>query len=123
MVTISGPLVSHTWRGRCKASIQIGTTFFDAPRQPRISAGSPVIRYLGLFLTHAALAPATNQMSSRKAASSAPCFSMRCFVPETIPPTERTRVVREAHRGAYDRETIYKILDEGYVCHVGFAAN
>ena len=44
-------------------------------------------------------------------------------MPETIPPTERTRVVREAHRGAYDRETIYKILDEGYVCHVGFAAD
>jgi len=42
-------------------------------------------------------------------------------VPEAIPPTERTRVVREAHRGAYDRETIYKILDEAYVCHAGFA--
>jgi nitroimidazol reductase NimA-like FMN-containing flavoprotein (pyridoxamine 5'-phosphate oxidase superfamily) len=42
-------------------------------------------------------------------------------VPEITPPTERTRVVREAHRGAYDRETIYKILDEGFVCHVGFA--
>jgi nitroimidazol reductase NimA-like FMN-containing flavoprotein (pyridoxamine 5'-phosphate oxidase superfamily) len=39
------------------------------------------------------------------------------------PPTERTRVVREAHRGAYDRETIYKILDEGFVCHLGFAAD
>src|SRR5216683_1615811 len=50
-------------------------------------------------------------------------FIMRCFVPETIPPTERTRVVRESHRGAYDRETIDKILDEGYVCHVGFAIN
>jgi nitroimidazol reductase NimA-like FMN-containing flavoprotein (pyridoxamine 5'-phosphate oxidase superfamily) len=48
---------------------------------------------------------------------------MRCIVPEMIPPTERTRVVREAHRGAYDRETIYKILDEGFVCHVGFAAD
>ncbi len=33
------------------------------------------------------------------------------------------RVVRESHRGAYDRETIDKILDEGYVCHVGFAIN
>jgi nitroimidazol reductase NimA-like FMN-containing flavoprotein (pyridoxamine 5'-phosphate oxidase superfamily) len=48
---------------------------------------------------------------------------MRCIVPEMTPPTERTRVVREAHRGAYDRETIYKILDEGFVCHVGFAAD
>ncbi len=42
-------------------------------------------------------------------------------MPETVPPTERTRVVREPHRGVYDRETIYKILDEAFVCHVGFA--
>jgi len=42
-------------------------------------------------------------------------------VTETFTPTERTRVVREPHRGAYDRETIYKILDEGFVCHVGFS--
>jgi uncharacterized protein len=48
---------------------------------------------------------------------------MRCFVPESISPTERTRVVREAHRGAYDRETIDKILDEGYLCHVGFSVD
>jgi len=44
-------------------------------------------------------------------------------VPETTPPTERTRVVRESHRGAYDRETIYNILDEAFVCHVGFAVD
>jgi nitroimidazol reductase NimA-like FMN-containing flavoprotein (pyridoxamine 5'-phosphate oxidase superfamily) len=31
--------------------------------------------------------------------------------------------VREPQRGAYDRETIYKILDEGLVCHVGFSAD
>ena len=42
---------------------------------------------------------------------------------ESFTPTERTRVVREPHRGAYDRETIYKILDEGFVCHVGFEAD
>jgi nitroimidazol reductase NimA-like FMN-containing flavoprotein (pyridoxamine 5'-phosphate oxidase superfamily) len=36
-------------------------------------------------------------------------------------PTDRTRVVREPHRGAYDRETIYAILDEAFVCHVGFS--
>jgi nitroimidazol reductase NimA-like FMN-containing flavoprotein (pyridoxamine 5'-phosphate oxidase superfamily) len=46
---------------------------------------------------------------------------MRCIVPETIPPTERTRVVRESQRGVYDRESIYKILDEAFVCHVGFS--
>jgi nitroimidazol reductase NimA-like FMN-containing flavoprotein (pyridoxamine 5'-phosphate oxidase superfamily) len=44
-------------------------------------------------------------------------------VPEIIPPTERTRVVRESNRGAYDRGSIYAILDEGYVCHVGFSVD
>ena len=64
-------------------------------------------------------------MGGREAAGSAPCFygEKRGAVPETVPPTERTRVVRESHRGAYDRESIYKILDEGYVCHVGFAVD
>ena len=42
-------------------------------------------------------------------------------MPEAIPPTERTHVVRESQRGVYDRERIYKILDEGFVCHVGFS--
>ena len=42
---------------------------------------------------------------------------------ELIPPTERTRVVREPHRGSHDREVIYKILDEGFVCHVGFTVD
>ena len=42
-------------------------------------------------------------------------------MPENFTPTERTRVIREPHRGFYDQETIYKILDEGFVCHVGFA--
>ena len=44
-------------------------------------------------------------------------------MPEITPPTERTRVVREPHRGIYDRETIDKILDEGYVCHAGFSVD
>ena len=35
--------------------------------------------------------------------------------------TERTRVVREANRAVYDRSVIYKILDEAFVCHVGFS--
>ncbi len=38
-------------------------------------------------------------------------------------PTSRTRVVREAHRGVYDREAVYRILDEGLLCHVGFVAD
>jgi uncharacterized protein len=43
-------------------------------------------------------------------------------MPEQFSVTDRTRVVREANRAVYDREVIYKILDEGFVCHVGFSA-
>lgn len=35
--------------------------------------------------------------------------------------TERTRVRRLPKRGASDAATIRAILDEGLVCHVGFA--
>ncbi|MCU1295958.1 MAG: putative flavin-nucleotide-binding protein [Acidobacteriaceae bacterium] len=35
-------------------------------------------------------------------------------------PTPRTRLVREPQRAVYDRAAAYKILDEGFVCHVGF---
>ena len=38
-------------------------------------------------------------------------------------PTERTQVHRLAKRGVYDREAVYRILDEGLVCHVGFVAD
>jgi nitroimidazol reductase NimA-like FMN-containing flavoprotein (pyridoxamine 5'-phosphate oxidase superfamily) len=38
-------------------------------------------------------------------------------------PSARTRVVREPHRGVYDRATAYKILDEGFICHVGFVVD
>ena len=37
------------------------------------------------------------------------------------PPSDRTRVKRLPDRGAYDKETVYSILDEGLVCHVGIA--
>lgn len=40
-----------------------------------------------------------------------------------IEPTKRTRVVREPHRGVYDREACYAILDEAIVCHIGFAVD
>jgi nitroimidazol reductase NimA-like FMN-containing flavoprotein (pyridoxamine 5'-phosphate oxidase superfamily) len=38
-------------------------------------------------------------------------------------PTLQTRLVREADRAVYDRETVYRILDEGFLCHVGFAVD
>ena len=36
--------------------------------------------------------------------------------------TERTKIHRKPDRGSYDRELIYRILDEAFVCHVGFIA-
>ena len=36
-------------------------------------------------------------------------------------PSTRTRVVREPQRAVYDRSAIYQILDEGFICHIGFA--
>ncbi len=38
-------------------------------------------------------------------------------------PTSRTRVVREPQRGVYDRAAAYAILDEAFICHVGFTAD
>lgn len=40
-----------------------------------------------------------------------------------ITPTDRTRVRRKPDRGNYDRETIYGILDQAFVCHVGFISD
>jgi len=37
-----------------------------------------------------------------------------------IKPTPRTTLRRLPGRGHHDRETIYRILDEGIVCHLGF---
>lgn len=34
--------------------------------------------------------------------------------------TDRTKVKRLPARGAYDRETIYSILDDAFICHVGY---
>ena len=39
----------------------------------------------------------------------------------TYAPTSRTRVRRLAKRGAYDKPVVHSILDEGLLCHVGFA--
>jgi hypothetical protein len=38
-------------------------------------------------------------------------------------PTPRTQVRRLPDRGRYDSETIYRILDEGFLCHVGFVVD
>jgi len=38
-------------------------------------------------------------------------------------PTKRTKVTRKPDRGRYDRKTVYDILDQAFVCHVGFIAD
>ncbi|MDX3314174.1 pyridoxamine 5'-phosphate oxidase family protein [Streptomyces sp. NPDC054884] len=35
-------------------------------------------------------------------------------------PTDRTVPTRSAHKASYDRDVVHAILDEGYVCHLGF---
>ena len=37
-------------------------------------------------------------------------------------PTARTRVKRRPQRAHYDRATVHQILDEGFLCHVGFVS-
>jgi nitroimidazol reductase NimA-like FMN-containing flavoprotein (pyridoxamine 5'-phosphate oxidase superfamily) len=39
---------------------------------------------------------------------------------EHFEPTARTTLKRLPKRGHFERETVYRILDEGFVCHVGF---
>ena len=40
---------------------------------------------------------------------------------ESFTATERTTLKRLPVRGAFDRETVYRILDEAFICHVGFS--
>jgi len=42
---------------------------------------------------------------------------------QDFPQTERTTLKRLPKRGVYDRELVYGILDEGFICHVGFAVD
>lgn len=39
-----------------------------------------------------------------------------------FPPSERSRVRRLPKRAVYDTDTIYPIIDEALICHVGFVA-
>jgi uncharacterized protein len=43
--------------------------------------------------------------------------------PSNPTPTARTRVVREPQRAVYDRDAVNRILDEAFLCHVGFVAD
>src|SRR5450631_2164871 len=42
---------------------------------------------------------------------------------DTFPSTPRTTVRRLPQRGVYDKAEVYAILDEGFICHVGFAVD
>ncbi|HYR76492.1 MAG TPA: pyridoxamine 5'-phosphate oxidase family protein [Pyrinomonadaceae bacterium] len=42
---------------------------------------------------------------------------------EKLPQTARTTLKRLPQRGNYDRELINQILDEGFICHVGFVVD
>lgn len=40
-----------------------------------------------------------------------------------FPQTERTTLKRLPLRGVYDRQLVFAILDEGFICHVGFVSD
>ncbi|MFE3853728.1 pyridoxamine 5'-phosphate oxidase family protein [Streptomyces griseorubiginosus] len=40
--------------------------------------------------------------------------------PTAYAPTDRTVPTRSPDRASYDRDLVHSILDEGYVCHLGF---
>ena len=42
---------------------------------------------------------------------------------QNLDQTERTKLGRLPKRGSYDRELIYQILDEAFICHVGFTVD
>lgn len=44
-------------------------------------------------------------------------------VVDNFAPTRRTTLKRLPQRGSYDREVVHRILDEGFICHVGFAVD
>jgi nitroimidazol reductase NimA-like FMN-containing flavoprotein (pyridoxamine 5'-phosphate oxidase superfamily) len=50
-------------------------------------------------------------------------MSEQTDAPPDFDPTGRTTLKRLPKRGSFERETVYGILDEGFVCHVGFVAD
>jgi uncharacterized protein len=43
-------------------------------------------------------------------------------LPMNFPQTEHTTLKRLPKRGVYDRQLVYAILDEGFICYVGFVS-
>jgi nitroimidazol reductase NimA-like FMN-containing flavoprotein (pyridoxamine 5'-phosphate oxidase superfamily) len=48
---------------------------------------------------------------------------MNDHAPPPLTATDRTRLKRMPKRGVFDREAVYRILDEGFVCHVAFVVD
>src|SRR5580658_5425415 len=42
---------------------------------------------------------------------------------DNYPPTSRTKIRRLPKRGSYDKFAVQAILDEGFICHVGFVVD
>ena len=48
---------------------------------------------------------------------------MDTATPDTFTPTDRTRIKRLPKRAVYDKAQVWSILDEGFICHAGFAVD
>ena len=61
----------------------------------------------------------TDDATAASAATPSPTASS----PDTVSSyaaTDRTALTRARERGSYDRESVHAILDDGYLCHLGF---
>jgi len=56
-------------------------------------------------------------------ALAAKCACQLVCLHEQLPPTERTKVRRKPDRGSSTANSSIRILDEAFVCHVGFIAD
>src|ERR1700682_5528394 len=73
------------------------------------------------------------EVGSRKTSGEFSCYTLVSSILGACPefpsmsqphlPPPRARGVREADRAVYDRDAAYRILDEGFLCHVGFVAD
>src|ERR1700727_3936579 len=62
-------------------------------------------------------------ITSKSTDPGSPNLNSANLKPTHATPTPRTRVVREPQRAVYDRDTVNHILDEAFLCHVGFAVD
>ena len=50
-------------------------------------------------------------------------MAQRHMESSSFQPTPRTDVRRHPERARYDRQTVYQVIDEALICHVGFVAD